>query len=647
MKLKLFFLFLFLTCLFSSPLFAQLTGAPADSTVPVEILHPTGKMSFRKINDTTTVQILSGSVRLRQGSTLFYADSCVINQSANRFEAFGHVHINDSDTAHVYSNYLRYHTNTRLAHLQGAVKLSDGQATLTTDELDYDMLSRIGTYTKGGKVVNKKSVLTSREGIYYADLRDVYFKKDVVLNDPAYHLTTDSLLYNTELQTTRFIAETFIRDSSGRTIRTSEGSYDLRGGRAQFTKRTTIVDKGLTVTGDEIADDDSSGIVQVRGRGVVKDTAKGISILANEIFVNKHNEAFLATVKPLMIIKQQNDSIYITADTLFSARLSDLHRPHQLTIAERDALDSAAAAEKAVPDTMEEAVSDTTLSAPTRPDSATVAADSVLALRPVTDTAALSDTARARVGQLRATGLGKPTVEGPSDTLRRKPGIPVARRRADPKTPDPKAGAAKTPAAKPVARTPAAKSDTSNRYFEAFRHVRVFSDSVQAVSDSLFYSFRDSTFQLFQGPVVWSNGSQITGDTIFLRTRNRKADRVKVFENSFMVNEVQKGIFNQIKSTRLDGYFHEGLIDSVRANGYAESVYFIQDEDSAFSGVNQTQSDILDAYFANGELSRIVFRRSVKGSLYPIKQRQPAETLLKDFQWLEERRPKTKYELFE
>jgi hypothetical protein len=190
-------------------------------------------------------------------------------------------------------------------------------------------------------------------------------------------------------------------------------------------------------------------------------------------------------------------------------------------------------------------------------------------------------------------------------------------------------------------------NDSTNRYFEAFRNVRVFADSVQSVSDSLFYSFKDSIFQLYQNPVVWSNGSQVTGDTILLYTKNRKAERFKVFENSFLVSASQDGVYNQVKSTRMDGFFKEGVIDSVRAKGYAESIYFLQDDDSAYSGINQTQSDVMDVYFIAGDLSKVVFRSSVKGTLWPIKQKQPSEMRLKNFQWLEARRPKSKYELFE
>ncbi len=447
----------------------------------------------------------------------------------------GNVHINDNDTANVYANYLRYLMDKRYSYLKGNVKLDDGHARLTTNELEYDLVGRIGTYKNGGKVVNKKSVLTSKEGIYYAELKDIYFKKNVELKDPAYYLKTDSLLYNTEFETARFITETYIIDSTKRVIRTSEGLYNLKTGRADFTKRTTIVDRSLTVTGDMIANDDETGMVQIRGRGVLRDTAKGISILSEEIFVNKNTEAFLATIKPLMIVKQDKDSIYITADTLFSARLSDLKRT--------------------------------------------------------------------------------------SDTLTKGDSL-----------------------SKQIS---AAKRDSTNRYFEAFRNVRVFSDSVQSVSDSLFYSFKDSTFQLFQNPVVWSNGNQITGDTIYLFTKNKQAERVKVFENGFLVNQIEKGVYNQVKSVRMDGFFKNGVIDSVRARGYAESIYFLQDADSAYSGINQTQSDIMDVFFSNGDLSKVVLRSAVKGTLWPITRKKPSEMLLKSFQWLEDRRPKTKYELFE
>jgi lipopolysaccharide export system protein LptA len=522
--------------------YAQVTPVPiqpatqpaADSLLTVQILEAR-KLEFRTVNDSTQLQILAGNVKLKQGTTFFYCDSCVINNNTKTFEAWGKVHINDSDTTNIYSNHLRYLTDKKLAYLDGAVRLTDGKGTLTTPDLEYDMTTNIGIYKHGGKVINKKTVLTSKEGYYYGGLRDIYFKNTVVLKDPGYDIKTDSLLYNTESGMVRFIAETFIKDSSGRTIETKDGFYNLQTGKAEFGQRPIIRDKNLYATGDQIMNDDSTGVIQIRGNGIVIDSLNNTTILAGEIYVSKKKNSFLATRKPLMIIKQDNDSIYVTADTLFSARLSDLYGKK----------------------------------------------DSII----------------------------KDTVKGTKVV----------------KVND---------------------KDSTNRYLEAYRNVRIFSDSLQAVSDSLFYSFKDSVFRLYQDPVIWAKESQITGDTVLVFTKNKKADRIKVFENSFLVNRMDPEVYNQIKSTRMDGYFKDGSIDSVRASGFAECIYYIQDEDSAYSGINESKSDVLDIYFGNQTLQKVVFRSAVTGTIWPIKQKSPSEMKLPNFRWLDSRRPKTKYELF-
>lgn len=512
------------------------TAPAGDTTQKIEILNYTKRLTFQTVNDTTKLTIISGDVKLRQGNTLFYCDSCVMNNSANTFEAWGkgkQVHINDSDTANIYSNHLLYYTQKKLAYLDGNVKMTDGKGILTTPDLEYDMETNIGIYKNGGKVVNDKTVLTSQEGWYYADLKDVYFKKNVKLKDPAYNITTDSLLYNTESKTTRFIAQTLITDTSGREITTKEGFYNQETKQAEFGRRPIIKDRKTTIIANTVSQNDS--IYKAEGNAIVIDSTNGTTIVGGLIYQNKKTEAILATRKPLMILKQENDSTFVAADTLFSARLTD-----------RFGMDSIVV-----------------------------------------------------------------------DTVK---GIKMA-------VMDPK--------------------DSSNRYFEAYRNVRIFNDSLQAVGDSLFYSFKDSIFRLYKDPVVWAQQNQVTGDTIYLYTKNKKADKVEAFENGFMVNRLDTDIYNQIKSTRIDGWFVDGNIDSVRAKGFAECVYYIQDEDSAYTGINESHCDIIDIYFEQKELDKVVFRSSVTGTVWPMRQKTPGEMKLPNFRWLEERRPKTKYEMYE
>jgi lipopolysaccharide assembly outer membrane protein LptD (OstA) len=504
-----------------------------DSTQTVYIWHSDTLRQLHK--DSIDIQSLFGHVKLQSDKTIFYTDSLAMNHKDNFIEAFGHVHINDKDSTDIYSDYMKYFVDEKKIIFQKNVELKDGQGTLSTDELHYDMNMHIGDYYNRGKVVNKNTTVTSREGTYYADTKDVFFKKNVKMVDPAYELIADSLLYNSEQQLATFVTSTFIRDSSGRTIRTREGFYDLKNHRAQFGKRPTITDKGETITADNIQFDDSTGISTARGNAVFRDTVQNLTLISNMMLANKKTNFFLATQKPLIILKQDKDSIYITGDTVYSANIPD----------------------------------------------------SVLNKRD--------------------------SVQGAE-----------------------------------IVRTAKNPNDSSLRYLQIYHHVRIFSDSLQAVADSVYYSGLDSIFRLFTNPVAWAGGYQVTGDTMFLYTKNKKPDRLYVFENSLVVGKTYTNMYNQIKGNTLNGYFKGGVIDFMRTQGNAEAVYYIKDDSLALVGVNKVnKANIIDLIFLNKQLNKVVLREDADGVMYPIRKVNTEDMKLRNFKWLEERRPKTKYELFE
>lgn len=515
--------------------FAQVPSADTGQGKKLEIIVA-DRYNFQKIAGSGDFISLAGNVQIKQGVTYFYCDSAVLNQTANTIEAFGNVHINDADSVQTYSQYLKYLGKEKEAYLKNKVKLTDSKIVLTTDELEYNTATRIGTYLKGGKVVNGKTILTSSEGYYYGETKDIYFKKKVFLNDPGYKVTTDTLLYNTFTELARFTVPTKIVTDK-RVIKTSEGYYDMKTKKAVFGKRPVVDDPDYTLVADDMAFDDSSGFGEAQGSVVYKskDTANAYSILANNIKSNNKTGGVLATQKPLMIVKQDRDSIYITADTLYSGKLTELEKF------------------RTVPD-----ISDT--SYPTN-------------------------------------------KANPADS-------------------------------------------NSNRFFEAYLNVKIFSDSMQAVGDSMFYSFRDSTFRLFKNPIVWAQENQIIGDTIYLYTQNKKPQRFYVFENALAINKVEKDLYNQVKGNTINGLFKNGEIDSFRARGSAEDIYYTADEEGGFIGVNRSTADVIDVTFQERKPYKIVFRNNLQGTLSPIRQVNNAELRVRGFKWYEEKRPKTKFELF-
>lgn len=548
-----------------------------DSTQIVNLIHA-DRLETDKKDSANELQIMVGNVQLEQDGTYFNGDSVII-RNGKIIEAFGNVHINDKDSVHTWSQYLLYYVDPKLATLKNKVKLTDGKTTLTTEELKYDVNLRIGEYFNGGRLDNKGSVLTSKKGIYYSAFKDAHFSKDVKLKDPAYDLESDSLIYNTGTEITTFVAPTLIRDSSGRTIKTSEGFYDLKNKKASFGKRPQIQDKAVFVTADSIDSNDSTGISILTGNAVYKDTAEGVSVLANRIETNSDSGTMRATMKPLMIIKQENDSIYIAADTLYSGRMRDLEAMMMM------------------------------------------------------DTTSRTDSTQASLpGLLPVANTDSATKNPVPDSVRAVPAIDTSQRQIQRFA---------------FRDTSQNKNDSADRYFQAYHNVRIFSDSLQAVADSLFYSGRDSIFRLFTNPIMWTGNSQVTGDTIYLYTKNKKPDQIQVFENGMAVEKSGPQMFNQVRGNRMFAWFIDGNIDLMRAKGNAESVYYVLDDDSAIVGVNKVGGDIIDLRFSNKELNRVVVIGQPSGTLVPVMQATEQDKVLRDFKWLDARRPKTKFELFE
>ena len=533
-------IFIALTSFFCTSLQAQvkqISIAPTDTIRTIEIISAKNLRQIT-LGKETVLQTLAGNAKVRQGNTILEGDSIVLDKSTGIAEVFGNVHINDADTVNTYAQYLKYVGNEQMAYLSNDVRLTDGRAKLTTNNLEYNLKTGIATYKNGGKVVNEKTTLTSEEGVYYSDTKDAFFKRNVHLNDPKYKMTADSLRYNTAFKNAYFISPTHIVSDNG-IVDTKSGTYNLQTGEAVFLDKTVFRDSTRFISGNKIAIDEKSDMIQIDGNGKFVDSSNNVIVLGNEIHIDKKNSSFLATRKPVMILYQNNDSTYIAADTLFSGRRV------------KDSTDK----------------------------------------------------------KLRTT----------KDTLQQPLAIDVNDHSQD-----------------------------TVRYFIGFHHVRIFNDSLQAVSDSLHYSTVDSAFKLFGNPICWNNNTQLTGDTIYLTTEHQKAKQLKVFFNAMVINKTNDGLYNQMSGKTINGYFKNGNIDYIRTKGSpAESIFYPQDDDSAYIGLNRSKGDVIDIIFTNKEINRIKFISDVDGTLYPMNQIPAAIKYLKNFKWQEEKRPKNKLELFE
>ena len=508
----------------------------AQDTVKTTSTAPSGKLieflsaaSYNiKKQDSMDFLILVGHVKIKQGKTLLFGDSIIVNSTSNTLEGFGNVHINDADSVNTYADYLKYDGNTRKAQLRNHVKLTDGRGTLTTDSLDYDVAVKIGVYKKGGRLVRNKTILKSTEGVYYGITRDVIFRNKVSLIDPDNSILTDTLEYNTYSQLANFISPSKIISGS-RIIKTKNGNYNIGTRKGYLYERSSIDDSSYFFIADEMAIDDSLGLGEFRGNALYKSKdSLSFDLLANNIKTNRKKDILLATELPILMIKQPNDTLYVSADTLYSGRLTDLKRPNPMV--------------------------------------------------------------RAKEASIQDSSL--------------------------------------------------------NKYFEAFHHVKIYSDSLQGIADSLFYGLADSTIRLHNQPIVWVSGNQITGDTIYMHLNNKKAEQLRVINNAMAISSVDSTeYFNQLKGNSIVVNFIEGKIQQIQTKGSSENIYFATDNEQKFIGVNHSNAQIITIDFNNDEPVKIVFINQLNGKMTPLYD-TPKETLkVNNFKWWIDLKPGSKFDI--
>lgn len=201
-----------------------------------------------------------------------------------------------------------------------------------------------------------------------------------------------------------------------------------------------------------------------------------------------------------------------------------------------------------------------------------------------------------------------------------------------------------------IADTTAPVDTAKLRYFIGYHHVKIFSDSMQGLCDSLSYSQQDSIMRMMYNPVVWSRRSQITGDTILLYTDSSEIKKMFIPDKAFVASRSgpdKAELFDQIQGKTLTGFFEDNSLTEVIVKPNAEAIHFAKDDYDAYLGANEVTSARMRALFADQEISFIIFEQDVDQKMTPLEQADLPSLRLNRFQWLEEKRPKTLQELFE
>ncbi|MBC6109171.1 OstA-like protein [Pedobacter fastidiosus] len=639
----------------------------------------------------------------QQDNATLSCDSAVYYSERNYFEAYNHVHITQLQT-NIYSDQLQYDGNKKHAHLTGNVKMEDPTAILTTNILDYNTLSKIGTYTSGGKIVNQEVTLTSKNGYYFSTSNDAYFRHNVVVVTPQVTIKSDTLRYNTQTKWTYFYGPTNIKGKDDN-LYTENGAYNTMTEDAYFGKKNLYTQGTRSLKGDSLYYFGKIGYGKAVKNIVFSDSKDKMKMFGDLGYYYKKDQRTLVTRNAYLGIgtedsilvknKKRPDSLWLGADTLETQMVLQktiklipkisIKADNQVGEDDEDGgakerksagnekigapkrganTDKSTLIDKAIDPRSSrknrkgnKADDSKTILPDNIPDSLKTKVDSLaknLSIKP-------DSLVKSNILKAKADSLIKNLPKIKTDSLQKKL---VTKASAIPKN-IPKVNVdslAKTINKKTVKngintilsklKTDSLKNDTAKfnpadtvqaRVIRAYHGVKIFKSNIQAKTDSLFYTSADSTLRCFINPIIWSEGSQQIGDTIYVQFKKNKLNNLQAFRNAFLVNTPKDSLrFNQIKGRLMTGFFNDGKLKNLYVDGNAESIYYTQDDSTkVYKEMNQTLSSRIKFIFKDNDIDDIVYIKGVEGALNP-EVKVAKDNVLKGFSWKPTERPKSK-----
>ncbi|CAL2102908.1 conserved protein of unknown function [Tenacibaculum sp. 190130A14a] len=189
------------------------------------------------------------------------------------------------------------------------------------------------------------------------------------------------------------------------------------------------------------------------------------------------------------------------------------------------------------------------------------------------------------------------------------------------------------------------------RIARIYNNVKIFKSDLQGKCDSIHTNQATGLTRMFKNPILWSQNSQITGDSIQFLTNKEtnKLDSLKVIQNAFMIQKdsLANDVFNQIKGRNIFGKFKDNDLRTMLVKGNAESLYYNRNEDSKKleTITKQTSSDI-EFTLEKNEITQTKYFKKPEGKTFPPSEFPEEEKKFKGFIWRGPEQPLTVEDIF-
>jgi len=244
-----------------------------------------------------------------------WCDKAYHYKKEDSISAFGKVIIKQGDTIQLTSKVANYSGKTQLAFTAGDVVLTEPKSTLRTDTLYFDKIKQLAYYKTGGVVNHEQNVINSSIGKYFMKNQKYQFIGDVDIKNPKYTLNSSQLDFYSNSGIAYMYGKSVIKHQ-GSTIYCERGYYDTNADLGYFVKNSKIYYNNRIFEGDSMYFNQKKHFASATNNIKVTDTVNHSIITGHYAEIFKEKDSVFITKRTLVKSLQQNDSIYIHADTL-------------------------------------------------------------------------------------------------------------------------------------------------------------------------------------------------------------------------------------------------------------------------------------------------------------------------------------------
>ncbi len=590
------FLTLF-TLLFSTLLISQQN--PEDRLVRLI----DAKSAETRFIDGKDYRVIKGPAQFLHNNALILCDSAIWDVTLNVVNAMGNVKIIHNQMT-ISSDIITYVADRSVAEVRGQlVELIDKESNkVRTHYLDYYTKDSLAMFYNGLSMLgNDSTYIESLNGFYYGKDDRFLFQTKVQMYSDSLLMKADSLEYQN-------------RDS--RVV--FPGKTHAWQGKSYLTSRGGWLDREK-----EIYHFNKDVYIKTKDKEIWTDTLD---------YISKNKEAIL---KKNVLVLDTTNSTYVFADFV-----SYHEKPFRILLTKNPGGASYSEDEEGIKDTL------------------FFAADTIiyftLPLNEIDSSTVVFSKDRYELSkkdplaeQYAPKPKGPPLPEGIPDKLIKN--LPGKLSKSEPTPPAVKDTTVKVKIDSTLflndslAVSPS-KDTTSITFLLANKKVRFLKSDIRGVCDSLSFNSIDSLIRLFKNPIIWTEESQITSDSLQITISEKKMKKAEFTSSAFLIIPQDSTHYNQIKSTDIIAFFDKGKLSRFDALG-GVTVLFYLEEDSVITALHEKEGKVYSAIFRDQKLEQGRLLESAQYNFYPIFEVKPEQEKLKGFRWLPEQKPKDRFDI--